>query len=579
VSLRTRLIGLLSGLLLLVTLASTLGGMYILRRRVETSVMADAQAESKDIAYSLEDYLQSERSDDEVKEKLESLRRHHHLVARLAVSLVSEEGERVDLVLPPGGDVEVSHSARARHPRGERALLYEGRIALSDHGDSLRPPALRGTEPLWRIEDRGPSSRWSRYVPVVPPPRSRAISTREDQDTCRPQRCLTTHVSLDPIGPQRGAVDVTVVVDRYSTVLRDQLRISAVTTLLALLFLLLFTAWTVNRVVVRPVSEMAQAMHEVEQGNLMRRVDARRHDEIGNLGRGFNAMLDRLAQADEEIRALNSRLADDIAVATRDLQHKNEALNQLNRLMVQTQRELGDKERLAALGQLAAQLAHEIGTPLASVSGHLQLATYGRDVPPALRERLQLASGELQRVSKIIRDYLDQTRTAKPTLQPTDLRRVVEEAVRVAGSAARRPGLRVFTEFESGVAEIETDPGLVRQILINLLTNAMDATAARMAGEGADLQPLSSGRVVVSVRPVGEDEVDLSVKDDGTGIAPEDLARIFEPFYTTKGRGKGTGLGLSICRELVRTLGGKLHVESGPGRGSTFSILLPRRRS
>ncbi len=375
---------------------------------------------------------------------------------------------------------------------------------------------------------------------------------------------------LDPIGPQRGVLEVTVARDRYNKVLRDQLGISAFTTLMALLLLLLSTAWIVDRVVARPVSDLELAMYEVEQGDLRRRVATARNDEIGNLGRGFNAMLDRLAQADEEIRGLNSRLADDIAAATRDLQHKNEALGQLNQLLVQIQRELGDKERLAALGQLAAQLAHEVGTPLASVSGHLQLATYARDVPAALRERLQVAIGELGRVSKIIRDYLDQTRTAKPTLVRADLRRVVEEAVRVSGSSARQPGVQIATEIDPRYIEIQTDPGLVRQILINLLTNALDATAAASEDRGSD------GRVVVAVRQ-GEspDEIEVAVQDNGAGIASDDLVRIFEPFYTTKGRGKGTGLGLSICRELARTLGGKIKVSSVPGHGSEFAVVLP----
>jgi signal transduction histidine kinase len=287
-------------------------------------------------------------------------------------------------------------------------------------------------------------------------------------------------------------------------------------------------------------------------------------------------MLDRLTEADEAIRALNSRLADDVAAATRDLQSKNEALQQLNQLLLSVQRELGDKERLAALGQLAAQLAHEIGTPLAAVSGHLQLAIYGQELPKTLRERLQVAVSELDRVSQIIRDYLDHTRAAKPTIIPTDLRRVIEEAVRVTTSGARRPGVRIVVEVEPQLGEVQTDAGLVRQILINLLTNAIDATQAARAQSGS--AGTGPGRIVISARSLGSagrGEVELAVSDEGTGILADDVGRIFEPFYTTKGRGRGTGLGLSICRELVRTLGGKIRVESTPGKGSTFAVTLP----
>jgi signal transduction histidine kinase len=336
---------------------------------------------------------------------------------------------------------------------------------------------------------------------------------------------------------------------------------------------LLLTAWIVNSVVAKPVSELAQAMREVEQGNIKRRVGIKRDDEVGRLGRGFNAMIERLAGADEAIRALNSRLADDIAAATLDLQIKNEALQQLNQLLLSVQRELGDKERLAALGQLAAQLAHELGTPLAAVSGHLQLAIYAQELPKALGERLTVAISELDRVSQIIRDYLDHTRAAKPTTSPTDLRRVIEEAVRVTMSGARRPGVRIEVEVPPGLREVVTDAGLLRQILINLLTNAIDASQAEPSERRAG--PSSPGRIVIAARELGS-QVELAVSDQGTGIPSDDLSRIFEPFYTTKGRGRGTGLGLSICRELVRTLGGKIRVDSTPGHGSTFAVTLPR---
>src|SRR6185295_14447799 len=112
-------------------------------------------------------------------------------------------------------------------------------------------------------------------------------------------------------------------------------------------------------------------------------------------------------------------------------------------------------------------------------------------------------------------------------------------------------------------ADFVTDPGLLRQIVINLLTNAFDAVEQH------------GGRVSLTATTEGEDVL-ITVTDTGTGIGPDDLRRIFEPFYTTKGRGKGTGLGLAICRELSAALGGSIAVESAPGRGSTFSVRLPR---
>ena len=106
-----------------------------------------------------------------------------------------------------------------------------------------------------------------------------------------------------------------------------------------------------------------------------------------------------------------------------------------------------------------------------------------------------------------------------------------------------------------------TDPGLLRQIVVNLVSNALDAVD-------------KNGRIEIAARPIADDVL-ITVRDTGHGIAPDDLRRIFEPFYTTKGRGKGTGLGLAICRQLTAALGGAISVESAPGQGSTFSVRLP----
>lgn len=581
-SLRAKLVGLLSVLLLLVMGTSTVAGRVLLKRRVDEHMRREAEATARDLATHLEDYLKLERSDEQVKAQLQALRGRHRIF-ELSLLFDSESGDKIQIVLPQSGGAEISRPERPRRPRSERALNLEARKTFLDSGQPSRPPFLRGVEPLWRLPDREPVSRWTSAFPTPspPPPKpSRNISTAEGSSLC--QHCVTASAELDPLGPQRGKLQVTVPLDRYDQVLSDQLGISAVTALGALLFLLLATAYLVNRVVARPVSELAAAMREVEGGNLQRRAGVVRRDEIGKLAQGFNTMLDRLAVADDEFRGLNARLADDIRNATRDLSNKNEALQQLNGIFLQMQRELGDKERLAALGQLAAQLAHEIGTPLAAVSGHLQLAVFDKDLPPTLRDRLQVATSELSRVSKIIRDYLDQTRAGKPTLMLADLPRLIEEAVRVTLSATRRPGLQIVTDVSADAETLITDPGLLRQVLINMLTNAIDATPVSGSENRANLDPPGEadaraqvGLVWVSAKR-NDDHIVLAVRDRGTGIAPGDVQRIFEPFYTTKGRGKGTGLGLSICRELTRSLGGTITVESTPGLGSVFALHLPK---
>jgi two-component system NtrC family sensor kinase len=330
-----------------------------------------------------------------------------------------------------------------------------------------------------------------------------------------------------------------------------------------LVVLLLLMGFITDRVILRRLEGLARAMRDVEGGDLERRVPVDGTDEVGKLGEGFNRMLDQLSSADREIRAFSQRLADEIQAATRDLSKKNLALAQLNRLLNDLRQENASRVRLATLGQLAAQLAHEIGTPLSSVSGHLQLARLQRDLPSGLRERLDVASREIERIGRIVRDYLDSTRSLEPEQKPTSLAQVLAEAVEVTVSIDPGGRRSIDLDCRDDPADFVTDPGLLRQILINLLSNAFDAVER-------------GGKVSLAARVENGEDVVITVSDTGAGISPEDLRRIFEPFYTTKGRGKGTGLGLAICRELVAALGGAIAVESTPGRGSTFIVRLPR---
>ena len=383
-------------------------------------------------------------------------------------------------------------------------------------------------------------------------PNGAAPSSRRDAD-------------IDPAGADARRVSVLTKTDELvGGLVRAEELSSVLITGSAVMLLMLFTAFVVNRVVGRPVSLLEAAMKRVEGGMLDARVPVATHDEVGALSRGFNAMLGGWRRRTREIRAFNRRLADEVKAATIDLARKNEALAQLNKLLRETRQELGDKERLAALGQLAAQLAHEIGTPLGSVSGHLQLALSGRDVPQALKDRLQVATRELERVSKIVRDYLDSTRTVAPERVTVDVERVVDEALGICISAEARARIEVV---RSRSTARRRTPRPIRACCGRSWSTSSPTPSTPCRAQG--------GHIRVEAAAQGG-AVAIAVADDGVGIAPEDVARIFEPFYTTKGRGKGTGLGLAICRELATALGGRITVDSAPGRGSTFTVTLPR---
>jgi len=297
-------------------------------------------------------------------------------------------------------------------------------------------------------------------------------------------------------------------------------------------------------------------MAQVESGALdaVKIPGVGRDDEIGTVARGLEAMLER-------IRGFNRELQEKIDAATADLARKNRALLELNDLLVDARRDLGAKERLAALGQISGTIAHELGNPLNAVSGHVQLLARDPACPPAMREELGVIEAEVKRMTAIIRRFLDSARALTPAPEPVEVAALVDEALSLTLSEETRERIEVRRAVPPEMGRVTLDPSLVRHVLTNLISNAVDAMPR-------------GGRLVVTARRMGE-QLALSVSDSGPGIAPEERKRIFEPFYTTKGPGKGTGLGLAICREIASALHGRVEVESQPGLGSTFTLLVP----
>jgi signal transduction histidine kinase len=241
-------------------------------------------------------------------------------------------------------------------------------------------------------------------------------------------------------------------------------------------------------------------------------------------------------------------------------------VQRLNEQLFEMQRTLGHAERLAVSGRIVAELAHEVGTPLHSVSGHLELLR--RELPAAavtddVHRRLGVIEAQLGRVSGIIAQLLDLTRRAGSPPAPVDMNRLVRDTVELVrpGISAARLLLRVDAAPE--LPTVKGQAAQLQQVILNLLTNAIDATPP-------------GGRVSVSTRPDdGRQSVLVEVRDTGEGIAPAHRRQIFEPFFSTKAPGRGTGLGLFISSEIVRDHKGSIDVESEPGRGSAFRVTLP----
>jgi two-component system, NtrC family, sensor kinase len=311
-----------------------------------------------------------------------------------------------------------------------------------------------------------------------------------------------------------------------------------------------------GRMLARPLSRLAEAMAEVESGAGVPHAipGSERSDEIGTVARGLEAMLTRL-------RGFSRELQERVDEATADLARKNRALGELNDLLVEARRDLTAKEQLAALGQLSGTIAHELGNPLNAISGHVQLLARDPACPAPVRDQLRVVEREVKRMTSIIRLFLDSARALTPDPEPVEIAALVDEALSLTVSAEARARLEVRSDVPPEMGTVTLDPSLVRHVLTNFIANAVDA----MAG---------AGRLTVRARRAG-DQIALTVQDTGPGIGPEERKHIFEPFYTTKPKGKGTGLGLAICREIAAALKGRIDVESAPGRGAAFTLMVP----
>jgi signal transduction histidine kinase len=288
------------------------------------------------------------------------------------------------------------------------------------------------------------------------------------------------------------------------------------------------------------------------------RARLRSRDEIGLLAAHLNRMLVR-------IQNFHTELGRKVEAATAELARRNEELRRINEELFETQKTLARAERLAVAGQLAASLAHEIGTPLNSISGHVQLLARRKLADEDTVRRLRIIEKQIDSIVRTVQQLLSWSRKFDLRIELLDLRHVLEEAVLLSSPALQLRRIQVQMDLARDCPKIYGDAGYLQQVFLNLINNSMDAMP-------------HGGQLRIALRAPSDGaarELVVEVADNGTGMSPETLAHIFDPMFTTKQIGTGAGLGLAICDQIVRQHGGAIQVESESGRGTRFSILLP----
>lgn len=342
--------------------------------------------------------------------------------------------------------------------------------------------------------------------------------------------------------------------------------------LIMVLAINLFLSFRVHR----PVKALLRAVESVTRGDMLTTVPVRGRDEIGQLAERFNLMVQRIRAATEEnsqlyekLRLAHDHLQIKVEEATAELRQKNRELARTIELLSTTQREAARAHRLSAIGQLAATVAHQIGTPLTALSGHMQLLEEDPQLGAEARRHLKIVEAQIDRASRIIQDLLVYARKPEPVLSPMDINACLEECVALLRPEIDRRNVILTLLLSQGLQKVKADQQQIQEVICNLIENALDAMP-----DGGTLTIRSHG---IEARPPEKTSgwLAVDIADTGQGIASEHRAQIFQPFFTTKKAGRGTGLGLAITLETVRSHGGQILVESEPGKGTQFRVLLP----
>ena len=350
-----------------------------------------------------------------------------------------------------------------------------------------------------------------------------------------------------------GVIDVTMSLAGADAEKLSARRQTIVFNLMSILSISVIAVISLLVFVGKPVRQLVLGTNRVARGDLHHVIPIDTDDELGHLARSFNKMTESLQRANEEIHEWIRTLEQKVEERTKELKD--------------AQFQLLHTEKLAAVGKMAATVAHEINNPLTGVFTYIKLMERrieegqngARDIEK-FREYLSTMSREVQRTSAIVHNLLDFTRPKEPSRKMVDINSLVEESLNIVRNKLSIANIGVEMKLGT-LPEVQADSAQMKQVFINLIINACEAM------EGG-------GTLTITSRHDGTRNTEtVTFADTGTGISPEDLPRVFDPFYTTKD--KGTGLGLSVVYGIVTRHNGKIEVRSRPEGGTEMIVTLP----
>ena len=363
-----------------------------------------------------------------------------------------------------------------------------------------------------------------------------------------------------------GAVEV---VERLDTVSSIALRYAANLIWITLAAVILMTGafyLLFQNLVYQPLEKLLSAMEKAKTGNLSAEISEKiKQDEFGQLSENFNSMMSQIREMTAERERQNEILQEKVGEATVELTQKNEQLETANLELFRTARKMTEMERLAAAGQTAAQFAHEVGTPLNLISGHVQLLETSLPADSKEASRLQTINTQIERIEQIVREMLDRTRFGTSEHTSLNLNEILRKFADAIEPTLEENKVELIISLAENLPPVSGDENRLQQVFLNLVNNALDAMP-----EGGKLEistAFEKNRAVVEF------------SDNGVGMSAETSAKIFQPLFTTKERGRGTGLGLVVVKQILQEHEAEISVASAPGKGTTFHLSFDSQQS